>query len=807
MLLPISWLHELLPHLSERLSEHYPQLSPHDALEHVMAKLGLPLESIETISGIPAGVVYGEVMHAQAIPETHLQVLKVNIGQAEPIQVVCGASNAQAGIGIALATPGTVLPGDISIGVRDVQGVSSWGMVCSPKELGIGEYAGGILALPLGTAATGSALSELWAADVVIDVEITPNRADVLSALGVARELAAYFDIHLHAPSSGLLPERLDAGEVSLAIGEQIVARGDRLATPRVACDHFVARTASGVRNLASPLWLQRRLLLCGLRPIHLIVDSSNYVMLELGQPTAFYDRRDLAHTNLRVCAANEGQTVRDLLGKEHSLTAQDAVILSPNGIVGIAGIIGAEYASVRSDTSDVVLESAHFDPVLLRRTASGLGVKTDAVYRYERGVDPELPLWAANRIMELLATYGQAQVHPVASQQYQVPARKSVVLHPSYVCSLLGLELDHLEMQSILQRLGCQVEIQSDVLSILPPSWRVDLNIPEDFIEEIARLHGYDQLEERLPSLQEAPDNANAGAASAERQQIQRSLAQLGFSEVVTYTFTNDEEASLARAAVPNVRLRNPLTAERTGLRTALYPSLLNAARTNNHEKSLLIFELGHIFPASGESERLGVLMRGDLAASNWQAGLAGGFYTFKGLLEAFAHNLGSTLQVTSTTTDTLPAHLHPGIAGIVHWNGEAVGHMGQIHPAVAQAWGFKDKVYILEMALPLPKRRWSFRDPSRQPAALRDMAIIAPKQVSYAEIAEVLRKNGGTLLESLDVFDVYSGHPIPEGARSVAVRLTFRGQTTLQDSDIEPVFEAQIAAIKAAGWGIREA
>ncbi|MBB6099346.1 phenylalanyl-tRNA synthetase beta chain [Deinobacterium chartae] len=782
MLIAYSWLKELLPDLP----------APHD-LEPVLARMGLPLEEIMEIPAAPQGVLYGEVERCVPLEGTELRVLTVRVGQSEPITVATGAPNARAGVGVAIAPPGTVIEGQ-TLGVREMQGVSSWGMACSPKELGIGEYAGGLLLLPSGSAEPGTPLSELWPAETVLDVEVTPNRADVLSALGLARDLAAFLRLELREPGPGLAPEpgRANADVI--------------LEHP--AADRFVARSASGLENGPSPLWIQRRLLAAGLRPINVAVDVSNYVMLELGQPTAMYDARDLAGRRLAASPARQGETVIGLDGEEYVLEEGDVVIRGDEDrIVGIAGILGAQHGSVRDDTRDLILEAAHFDPVKLRMTARRLGLATDAVYRYERGVDPELAPRAADRIMELLRQAG-ARIDPGATDAGRPAPAKVLSLAPDYARRLLGMHIPDDEMRGILERLGARVSLEEGTLQVTPPSWRVDLHLPEDLIEEVARLHGYESLPETLPVLRVAADNEALVRAARMRRDLKRAFAGLGFQEVVNYSFTSDEEARAARAELPGVRLRNPLTADRTALRTALYPGLLRTSHVNAAEKRLLIFELGRIFPAAGETEAFGALMRGPLAPAGWSSALEGGFYAFKSLLEAAAQALGAELSVRAYPDRAqVPAHLHPGIAGRVFWNGQEAGWIGELHPAVAAATAARERIYLLEMHLPLAAREWTFQDPSRAPASLRDLAIIAPLEVSYGEMIDLLRQEGGELLESAEAFDVYRGTPIPEGQRSVAIRLTFRGKRTLQDADVDPVFAHLRERVKAAGWSIREA
>ncbi|MFC4456472.1 phenylalanine--tRNA ligase subunit beta [Deinococcus sonorensis] len=846
MKLPYSWLKELIPdleaHLRQRLTQRRASESTLDGsaaldvaagaevheLEPLLAGLGLPLEDTVHVPAPPEGVLLVRVTEAAAMEGTQLTRLTLDTGPHGQRTIASGAPNAvglPAGTMLALVTPGTRL-GELEYGVRMLQGVESWGMAASAKELGLGESSAGLMLFPDGTAAPGTPMHTLWPADWVLDVEVTPNRADVLSALGLARDLAAALQLTLHEPPAG--PAATEAGEITVVLPERgLTVERDPAQRLRFGCDHFVARTVNGVQNGPSPLWLQRRLMLCGSRSVSAIVDVSNYVMLELGQPTALYDRRAVLGDRIVVgFGLRQGERVADLMGSVHQVGPEDLLIRDGReiqiptvqeafrtagevqegtSVLGIAGIVGAEHGAVQADTQDVVIESAHFDPVLLRRTSTRLGLKTDAVYRYERGTDPLLPPRAADRIAALLSDLG-GTVHPGATVVGEPARPESIRLDPEYARALLGMEIATSEMQGMLERLGCTVEPQAGQLQVTPPSWRIDLLIQEDLIEEVARLHGYASLPETLPVLLVHPDNAGAEQASLERRELKRAVMGLGFQEVVTYTFTSDEEAARARSERPGVRLRNPLTVERTGLRTALYPSLLRTAQTHSREPRTLIFEVGHIFPASGEAERLGLLMRGPLAPDDHQAGVAGGFRAFRGLLDALASTLGAEVEVRQLRGAAVPEALHPGIAGEVVWNGQPVGWLGALHPEVAASFGLSGDTFLLEVALPLPGRTWAFHDPSRAPAAWRDLAVVAPQAVSYGEIAGLLRQHAGELLESVRPLSVYTGESIAEGQRSVAVRLTFRAGRTLSDAEVDPLMDRLMAAVRAEGWSIRE-
>ena len=817
MKLPYSWLKELAP-----------QLPPAHELEPLFASLGTPLEGTEEVPAPPAGVLLVTVTEASPIPGTQLTRLELDTGANGPKTIASGAPNAvnlPAGTMLALVTPGTTL-GGMEYGVRALQGVESWGMAASAKELGLGESAAGLMLFPAGTAGPGTPMHTLWAADTVLDIEVTPNRADVLSVLGLARDLAAALKLELVQPQIG--PAATGKGEIEISLPTRgLTIERDPSKKFRVGCDNFVARTVNGLQNGPSPLWLQRRLMLCGSRTVSAIVDVSNYVMLELGQPTALYDRRDVINDRILVgFGLRQGEHVTDLLGGVHTVGAEDLLIMDGRevgvpsvteafaaagqpqdgeAVLGIAGIMGALHGSVRADTTGVVIESAHFDPVLLRRTSTRLGLKTDAVFRYERGTDPLLPARAADRIAGLLGDLG-GTVHSGATQAGTPELPSPITLDAAYARRLLGMDIPTAEMSDILTRLGCKVVHDGESLSVTPPSWRIDMLCPEDLIEEVARLHGYSALPETLPSIQTHADNAGAETASRTLRELKRVVAGLGFQEVVTYTFTDDDEAQQARTERPDMRLRNPMTAERTGLRTALYPSLLRAAAQAGKGERLLIFEVGHIFPAAGEAERLGLLMRGPLAPGNWQPGVSGGYAAFAGVVSALAGTLGAGAQVRQLRGAEVPPCLHPGVAGELVWNGVPAGWLGALHPEIAADFGLKGDTYLLEAALPLPGRPWAFHDPSRAPVAWRDLAVIAPQSVSYAEVAALLKSEAGPELESVQPFDVYVGDSIEAGQRSVAVRLTFRGEKTLSDAEVDPVMAHLIGAVREQGWSIRE-
>jgi phenylalanyl-tRNA synthetase beta chain len=852
MKIPYSWLTELLPELPVKLNSDPRNLEP------IMAMLGTGIEEIVEAKAPVDGVIFGVVLECDAIPETHLLALKVDVGDGLPKSIVTGASNARVGIGVAVATPGTVIQG-VTLGVRTVQGVESWGMACSPKELELGEYGGGILELPASDAKPGTPLSSLWPADFVLDIEITPNRADALSVLGIARDLAAKLEIEMIEPSRG----EQSKADANFPVKLGLDAKRD--------ASRFVARMAKGVTTGPSPAWLQRRVTLAGMRAINNLVDASNYVMLELGQPTAAYDLRDLPNMDLLIRDANPGEKVVGLNDLEYECDPRDLLVTTTvNGAsvpVGIGGMLGAKYSSIRADTTDVVIEAATWDAVRLRLTGRKHDLKTDALYRFERGVDPNLGVWAADRYMEIVKLTGGGEIvagHGVIGEE---KAREIVKFRPAYCNDFLGTNYKASDMKAALERLGFEIEIEipkpgsfvsgpipqpektnervywsknvfatyptfletmnSDEQAMLEefqaegelmhstwtvhaPTARVNMDLEEDVIEEVARVLGYEAIPDTLVNVRINDATRSASQPYDRTREVKNALVGMGFHEIVSYTFTNPDECKLARIPEPVLELRNAQSAERTHLRPAMIASLLNAARTNRQAGDVMLFEVGRVFPfVDLEEERLGVLLMNDVAPKTWQPGVAGGFYAFKGLLETMAAKLGAQLQVVPIETHVpeKPACLHPGICGALEYNGAFIGIVGAVHPAVTAALELPANTLLAEIRLPLPTHTWKFSDPSRQPAALRDLAIIAPKNIPYSRLLALTQNAAGEFLERVDPFDVFAGGQIAEGSRSVAMRLTFRAQNrTLTDEEVNTVFQNVIAAVKHDGLEVRD-
>ena len=760
------------------------------ALTKLLDGLGLSVERTFETPPVPEGVIVAHIVSVTPVEGSdHLLLTQVDTGSGQ-VQVVTGAPNTKVGLRTALAQPGAVLPAvGLEVSVREMAGVSSEGVLCSPRELGVYDYGGGLIALG-DDAPVGADLSELWPAETIIELELTPNRADAFSILGVARDLAAKLGIPFVHPAMGL-----DFGDPAQGDGLGITVDDP------AGCSRMVLKRVDGLTVKPSPVWLQRRLAALGLRPRNNLVDVTNYVTFELGQPSHAYDLSDLCGGELVVRRARAGETLTALNEAKLTFSPADLLITTPDAEgetvpIGVAGVIGGLHHSVKPDTKSVALEVAHFDPVSVRKTAKRLGLSTDAHTRFERGVDPNLPPLAAARAASLLAELGGGTLHPGVSEVGDDITRPTISFRPSRVAFLTTLTVPLEQQKRYLGALGCHVDqLAEDEWRVTPPSWRFDLFLEADLVEEAARLYGYEHIGTSVPTLSFIP----TGQDTTHRG-LRNLLVGFGLQETMTYTFSSDDELLRSRAPAAQVRLASPPSQERSVLRTALYPGLLGAAQTNRGEP-LALFEVGRVF-GEDEEERLALLMRGAWSGGGWLPEQQVDFYVFKGMLEKFSVTLGAEVKLRPAS---FPA-LHPGVSAAVLWDGAQVGFAGRLHPAVAAEYELGE-TYLAELTLPLGSRTVNFYEFSRQPFAERDLAVIAPKTVLYAELAALVKAAAGKLLSSVQPFDVYEGQPIPEDKRSVALRLRFRDPVrALGNDEVDARMEDVITALAREGYDIRD-
>lgn len=772
------------------------------ALAENLTMLGLEVDGLEPVGGLLAQVVVGRVLDVSPHPDAdRLRICRVDAGAVEPLQIVCGAPNVRSGHLYPLALPGAALPGGQEIRAAAVRGVDSAGMLCSPAELGLaGEHVDGLLELDRGE--PGQPVAGLLALpDHVIDVNLTPNRADCFSVQGLARDLAALYGSPLIGPA---------LARVSPSLTDEHAVR---VLAP-TACPRFVGRVVRGIDPSATtPLWMAERLRRAGLRPIQLIVDVTNYVMLELGQPLHAYELGALRGP-VQVRTATAGERIELLDGRVLELAGDELLIADDGGPIGLAGIMGGAGSAVKPATTDIFLESAHFTPGSIAGRARRHGLQTDASMRFERGVDPGLCAVALERATALLIDAAGGQPGPVCEHGPGTAIGPAVRLRRSRLVSLLGIELPDTTVSGLLERLGIAVTTDDLGWQIKPPSWRFDIAIEEDLIEEVARLHGYDQLP-AAPSLRQA----RLGPAPDDRisPDAQRSLLQArGYQEVITYSFVRAaDDALFAPPRAPAIMLANPISADMGQMRRSLWPGLLRVAQHNvtRQQDRIRIFEVGSKFipHATGHEEIVVVagLACGGAGPEHWDnSGRPVDFHDVKGDIEALLTQAGALGEI-----EFIPATdngLHPGRSARIERGGATMGRAGELHPALREHFGLPGGALLFELELAILGQRLPPRSAavSRFPATRRDIAVLVDHELPVAQLMMAVREAAGDLLTELRLFDVYRGKNIDSSQKSVALGLILQETSrTLTEHDVSQVMDRVIAVLGGRfGARIRE-
>jgi phenylalanyl-tRNA synthetase beta chain len=755
---------------------------------------GLEVEAVEPACPPFSGVVVGEVVSCERHPDADkLTVCQVDDGSGGTRQVVCGAPNVRPGMRSAFARVGAELPGGLRIKRAKLRGVESSGMLCSARELGLGEGHAGILDLP-GDLVPGTDLrSALVLDDVILEVNVTPNRGDALSVLGIAREAAALAATRLGVPA---------AEPVTASLKDRFEVRLD---APD-ACPRFAGRVLRGLRTDArTPLWMCERLRRAGLRPISPVVDVTNYVMLELGQPMHAYDLRRLSG-RIEVRWARDGERLELLDGSTIDLAADILVIADAAGPVGAAGIMGGERSGIAEDTTDVFLEVAYFSPESIAGRARRLGLLTDASQRFERGVDPRLQERAIERATRLMLEIAGGQAGPtvVTQSDAHLPRRPSVQLEIERIGRLLGIDIPRHEVEAMLRRLGMQVAGAGDTLGVIPPSHRFDISLPQDVIEEVARLYGYDRIPEADAPVPQVPRGVSEQRVARER--LAAVLADRGFQQAVTYSFV---DPGLQRVLDPEgeaLALSNPISADLAVMRSSLWPGLLKALLENarRQQDRVRLFEIGTRFLVTGgrltERQSVAGLLWGRAASEQW--GLAArdaDFFDAKAEVEALFRLTGP--RSLRYVADELPC-LRPGRAARILDGDDTLGWIGELHPEACRTLDLRQAPLLFELDLESSfcAQVPVFTEFSRYPQIRRDLAVVVPEAVSFDQIkSEAVAAAAGQLHE-LRLFDVYRGPGIEPGAKSVALGLILQERSrTLTDQEGDAVVAAVIARLRS--------
>lgn len=758
---------------------------------------GLEVDAISDRFDYLESVVVGRVDSVRPHPHAdRLSICTVDDG-SNRLEVVCGAPNVVAGMRAPLARTGSVLPDGFKLAESVIRGVRSQGMLCSRFELGLGEDRSGLMVLPE-TLALGQPLNRaLQLSDPVLDVDLTPNRPDCLSILGIAREIAAIQQVPLKPPV--VAPAEV-AGPIRSHTSVTIEAPD--------LCPRYAARLIDNLTVGPSPAWLRDRLLSVGQRSINNIVDVTNFVMLELGQPLHAFDFDRLRGGRIVVRRAAAGEVFVTLDQKARVLTGDMLMICDAEMPVAVGGVMGGLNSEIEAGTSRVLLESAYFNPISIRKTAKSLGLATEASHRFERGVDPDGTLAALHRAARLIAEVGGGRLMEGCIDEHPLPAPARVLnLDVSATNRLLGTALTGTDIQRLLTSIGFVAALEGhaahDRLTVRVPSFRVDVQLPEDLMEEVARLWGYNRIPARRPRI--ALGTSAQAPLRNLRQRARSVLSGIGFSEAINYSFIPAESCDQLCLAPDDrrrslVRIRNPLSEEQAVMRSSLVPGLLAAVGRNlaQQTRSQKIFEVGKVFLAGGveelpeEVEMLAGAWTGQRVENVWYAPAAAcDFFDLKGAVE----DLLAGLRIPGVGFQPADASrypfLRPGVMAAVGVGEDCLGVIGEVHPDVARRFEVKQPVFIFEVSLPqmerhLPRAVTSQPIP-RYPATVRDLTVIVDREVTAEAVMARIREVNTALVEDVRIFDAFEGKPIPAGKKSLSFRVTYRSaEGTLEDEAV---------------------
>jgi len=751
MKLSFSWLKEFLP-ISHSVSE----------IVEALTFAGVEVESVQQRGTDFDKVIVAQIDSFEPHPNAdRLSVCRVNDGSSLPRQVVCGAKNFLAGDKVPLALPGALLPGGLKIRASKLRGVESEGMLCSARELNLADDAEGLLILP-GNSPVGVPLSHIFPPDTVLEVEVTPNRPDLLSHYGIARELAALLDF-----SPPKLPEIM-----GVPAGVHEDPSVVRLEAPE-ACPFYTARLIKGIRVEPSPAWLRQKLEAAGLRSINNVVDVTNYVLLELGQPLHAFDLAKVKE-GIVVRKATPGERLLALDGKEYQLNSDDLVIADHQRALAIAGVMGGEESGVTATTTDMLLEAAYFNPGSIRRSSRRLGLMSDSSFRFERGIDPEAVLLSSARAVHLLLEVAGGKADESVVSGGSIPNfNRTVEMRPERCRRLLGMEVPN--SATLLARLGLKSAGEN---RWQVPSYRQDLVREADLIEEVCRMAGIQRIPSRL--FGSATESSAADRAHDDLMHLRQKLAGLGLFEARSLTLV-DERAlnSMMESAPEALTLRNPLTEDQRILRPSLVPGLVRAAERNFNRgsSSVAIFEIGRVFKVATQEESvsLAVLVSGERQAKSWnQEGVAFDLFDLKGILKTA---LSKDLEFVRTT----PTAFAPLLCEIVDGEGHSMGKVGQLRPGLSKEIGARDSVLVAELTLKPGEalKGFSFKPLDRFPAVTRDVAFLADRELKYQAVLDAFASASEPLLVDIRLFDLFvdpKGEKVPLDKKSIACSLTYR-------------------------------
>ncbi|MEW8184936.1 MAG: phenylalanine--tRNA ligase subunit beta [Candidatus Thiodiazotropha endolucinida] len=750
-----------------------------------LSMAGLEVDSVEPVAAEFNGVVVGEVLSREQHPDADkLSVCSVNVGEGEPLQIVCGAKNVAAGMRVPVATVGALLPGDFKIKKAKLRGVASFGMICSASELGLADSSDGIMPLPADAPVGGDFRRFLQLEDSAIDVDLTPDRGDCLGMAGIAREVGVINRCPVTPPVMQVVTPTIDE---RVAVGLEADA----------ACPRYICRVVRDVDvNAETPLWMQERLRRSDIRSLGPVVDVTNYVLLELGQPMHGFDLERI-DGKIRVRMADQGEKLVLIGGQEIELDDQTLVIADAQQPVALAGIMGGDDSAVCDTTRHILLESAFFAPIAVSGKARSYGLHTDSSHRFERGVDPQLQAKAMERATELLLEIAGGQPGPVVevANEEQIEQRPLIELRAQRVNKVLGVEIAANEVSDILARLEMGLEKTDQGWRVKAPSCRFDIAIEEDLIEEIGRIYGYARIPtNRGLSAMEMHDRPEV---DFDLHRAKLLLVGRDYQEVITYSFVSPEIEALVDPQKSGIRLANPISAEMSVMRTSTWPGLLQTARYNQsrQQQRVRIFETGLCFyRQDGEirQERvLGGLVSGDAIPEQWGGeSRRSDFYDVKADIEALISLTGQQDGISFSAAEH--AALHPGQTAEIAILGEKVGMIGMLHPEIEKQLDLNGATFVFEIKLDnlAQGRLPAFESLSKYPSIRRDIAIVVDKSVTFESIRNLIRDVSGKIITDILLFDVYTGENIDSGRKSLALGLILQEKShTLTDKEVDDV------------------
>ena len=775
-----------------------------ETLAEDMTRVGNEYDSAEKLINA-TNLIIGEVVECKEHPDSdHLHVCKVNVGN-EVLDIVCGAPNVRKGLKVIVALPGAELPGGIKIKKGMIRGQESNGMLCSLAELGLESKflteadKEGIHELP-NTAVVGEdPIKALGLDDEVVDFELTANRGDLLSILGMAYELGAIYDRPVK--------------DVDLSHNEQgeDINKSFKVEINTDNCSLFLSKKVENVEIKESPDFIKNRLIACGIRPINNVVDISNYVMLELGQPLHFYDA-DKLNDVLEVRMAEEGEKLTTLDNIERILSKDDIVISDGKKAIGLAGVMGGLDTEVTESTKNVVIEAAIFDSVKVRMTSNKI-LRSESSNRFEKGLDPNRTYMALERAAKLLEEYASGNIRTgrVVYDKTDIK-EKEIDITFKNICDVLGMQIPNEEILKVFRKLGFTYEIVGaddpacpQTIHVIVPTRRLDISIKEDLIEEVGRIYGLDNIEGKLPTVP-----MKQGSVDKQDREIRDKMISLGLNETMSYVLVREDETDMFTTdEFEKVKLLAPITEERSTLRYSVLTSLYKIYEYNKarNEKDISIFEIGKGFYKKeeyGEDKKLAVLMSG-----KYLLGIEGkknvDFYVIKGIAEEILDYLGYANRYSFVQPKKISKEMHPGQTADISVNNDIVGMVGKLHPAIE-----KDDVFVLEINLDklLAKKtgNMKFKEISKYPSISKDLAIVVDKKISADEIGKIIKKAAGSLLTNIEIFDVYEGVGIPKEKRSIAYSLSFGTiDRTLTDEEINNIMNKVIEALSKIGAELR--